>query len=154
MTLECIVQVCTTRELWPPSILQLSSFTHTPFQIKRSFFFYLIIHSFENLRSIFDLWRWSTQMRLHSFKLFLWIFSHFLRYIIKCQIHKVVAYRQSFKTVNNQISLYSLEFLKVVAQKLLSRMCPDYDFRAILSFYLWTRVYQKQAAYITFYVIT
>ena len=33
--LECIVQVCTTRELWPPSILQLSSFTHTPFHIKR-----------------------------------------------------------------------------------------------------------------------
>jgi hypothetical protein len=25
MTLECIVQVCTTRELWPPSMLQLSS---------------------------------------------------------------------------------------------------------------------------------
>ena len=44
-------------------------------------------------------------------------------------LNDLLAYRQSFKTVNNKLILYSLEFFKVVAQKLLARMCPDFDFK-------------------------
>ena len=142
MTLECIVQVCTTRELWPPSILQLSSFKHTPFHIKRCnlccFSFYLTIDSFDNLRSFFDLWRWSTQMRLHSFELFLLVFSDILlnAKFIKCWTSIVLNdLRWLISNLSKQSTIKlivcSLEFLKVVAQKFLARMRPDYDFRAL-----------------------
>ena len=44
-------------------------------------------------------------------------------------LNDLLAYRQSFKTVNNKINSVQLRIFKVVAQKLLARMCPDFDFK-------------------------